>query len=406
MKIAYVTAMFPFAPVEAFFEPEVRSLSKLADVYVIPTRALRPKLAYGALGATPLYLGLFDREVLGLALQEFARQPWRVARVLADVAFGTSAPRARIVNLIVFPKALALAAKVRQLGIEHIHANWLTSTATAAYVASKLTGVPFSMSGHQHDIFFDNLLAAKVARAQFTRVISARNCGHLRERLPIELAARCSVVHLGVEVPAAIVEPPQREPRILCSARLCSWKGHRYLIDALAILRDRGLAFTCDLAGDGELRAEVASQIARCGLGDRVRMLGNVPHDELISALARGEYDLVTLASTEDEDEHEGIPVALMEAMAAGVPVVATRTGSIDELVVAGSGVLVAQRDAQALANALAALLADPTERRRLGLAGRQRVIDGFETSETTRRLAGLIGIRPSVAAHVPREVA
>jgi glycosyltransferase involved in cell wall biosynthesis len=405
VKLAYLTTEFPFAPVEAFFEPEVRSLSKLAQVFVIPSRATHATVCYHDLGATPVYLGLLDDTVLRLALREFALNPGRVARALVEVLFGKSALRAHVVNLLLFPKALALAAEVRRLGIEHIHANWLTSTATVGYVASQLTGVPFSMSGHQHDIFFDNLLRPKIARAQFTRIISARNCRHLQERLPDELAARCSVVHLGVEVPASIVEPPEREPKILCSARLCTWKGHRYLLAALAQLRDRGVAFSCDLAGEGEIRAEVAAGIARHGLRDRVRMLGNVPHDRLTAGLAAGEYDLVALASTEDEDEHEGIPVALMEAMAAGVPVVATRTGSIGELVVDGTGILVPQRDPEGLAEAMALLLANPGERRRVGLAGRQRVVEHFETSETTRRLAGLLGISPAVPARVPIEI-
>ena len=101
-----------------------------------------------------------------------------------------------------------------------------------------------------------------------------------------------------------------------------------------------------------------------------------------------------------------GIPVALMEAMAAGVPPVATRTGSIDELVDTGSGVLVPDRDPQALADALERLVRDGALRRRLGVSARGRIISEFETAETTRRLARLLGIASAERALVPSEVA
>lgn len=391
MKLAYVTARMPFAYAEQFFEPEIDSLAETFDVTVIPTRATRSKDCYPQLRATPHYLGLLDRQILGLAAREFARAPRAVLASLATVAFGRSAFRARAVNLLLFPKALALAAEIRRLGIEHVHVNWMTSSATIAYVASRLTGIPFSITAHQHDIFYDNLVTPKVALAEFVRVISARNCRHLQALLPPALRAKCHVVHLGVVLPNAPLAPGPRGARILCSARMCEWKGHRYLLRALARLRDEGVVFSCDLAGDGEISAAVAKQIAELGLGDVVTMLGNVPHAALVASLERGDYDIVALASTERDGEHEGIPVALMEALAAEVPVVATQTGSIDELVDAGSGILVPQADPVALAAALARLIADPALRSEFGKHGRERVLAGFSTAETTRELSGLL---------------
>jgi glycosyltransferase involved in cell wall biosynthesis len=163
------------------------------------------------------------------------------------------------------------------------------------------------------------------------------------------------------------------------------------LLAALAELRARGIAFTCDFAGGGELRRRVARDIARRKLGDRVRLLGNVPHRELTASLERGDYDLAVLASTERGNEHEGIPVALMEAMAAGLPVVATRTGSIPELVDAASGLLVEQRDPAALAAALEALTEHPERRARMGDFGRGRIVAAFSTVKTTRALEDLL---------------
>jgi glycosyltransferase involved in cell wall biosynthesis len=389
LKLGYVSARFPFAAAEQFFEPEVNSLADTFEVVLIPARATDPRNRYPQLRATPHYLGLFDARVARLALGEVLRAPRAVLAALSLVAFGRCAARARIVNLILFPKALALAAEARRLGIEHLHVNWMTSSATIVLVASRLTGIPFSITAHQHDIFYDNLTIPKVRAAEFVRVISARNCGHLQELLPPDLRAKCVVVHLGVALPRAPAEPPaDRVPRLLCSARMCVWKGHRYLLAALARLRDAGVPFSCDFAGDGEIAADVARQVGALRLGDRVALLGNVPHGDLVRSLEAGAYDIAVLASTERGGEHEGIPVALMEAMAAEIPVVATRTGSIPELVDDGCGLLVPQADPEALADAIATLARDRARRLALGANGRRRVLAGFDTRETTARLS------------------
>jgi colanic acid/amylovoran biosynthesis glycosyltransferase len=401
MKLAYVTALFPFAPAEQFFEPEVRELARRVELLVIPARPGK-RNAYPELGAPALRLALFGPRTLGLALREFGRAPRAVLEVFGAVAFGRNSLQARAVNLAVFPKALAVAHEIRRLGIEHVHAAWLTTPATIAYVAARLNGIPFSITAHQHDIFAGNLTAEKIRRARFTRAISQRNCAHLRERLALPLRARCTVGHLGVELPPETGDAPARAPRLLCAARLCAWKGHRYLLAALAQLRDRGLSFSCDLAGGGELHAAVAREIQRLHLGEHVRLLGNVPHARLTASLARGDYDLFALASTERPGEHEGIPVAAMEAMAAGVPVVATRTGSLDELVDDANGALVAQRDPLALADALERYLRDAGLRRAAGVRARARIAAEFESGATTQRLLDLLGDPAPAPAYAP----
>jgi glycosyltransferase involved in cell wall biosynthesis len=402
MKLAYVTSLFPFAPEEQFFEPEIRALAREVDVLVVPVRPPSRTSAYPDLGVASLHLPLFSAKVARLALREFARSPRAALAALREVAFGKSSLRSRAVNLMTFPKALAVAREARRLGVDHLHAAWLTTPATLAYVVWRLTGITYSISAHSHDIFAKNLVAEKVRTARFTRVISERNCRRMRRKLPPALAARCVVGHLGVDLPAAPGVAPARQPRIVCIARLHPVKGHVHLLEALRLLRERGYAFTCDLAGDGELRDSLIEMVERLGLTGRVRFLGNVPHAELTAALAKGAYDVAVLASLERPGEREGIPVALMEAMAAGLPVVATRTGSLDELVVPGTGVLVEQADPAALAAGLEPYLVDAAERRAAGERGRAFVRAEFEASETTRRLLQLAGLGPAVPAAVP----
>jgi colanic acid/amylovoran biosynthesis glycosyltransferase len=392
MKLAYLATTFPFGITETFFRPEVKSLSTYADVTLFATRPTQATSQYDDLGVDAHPRAVFDRDVARLALGEFARNPLGVLGCLATLSFASYRLDAKIKNLVLFPKALAFAADIRRLEIDHIHVQWITTPSTLAYIAARLTGKPWSITAHQHDIFAGNLLEKKVRSAAFTRVISQRNCHHLQEQLTPVAAGRCTVVHLGIDLPEEPISPPERtQIKLLSAARLVHWKGHRYLIEAFALLRQRGVEFTCDFAGVGELHDTIVEQIARAGLGDRVRMLGNFPHATMMRALAAGDYDASILASTETPGEHEGIPVAMMEAMGAGLPVVATRTGSTDELIDATCGILVEQRNPTQLADAIERLAGDRPLRLQLGTVGRMRVQNDFSTAATTRLLASLI---------------
>ncbi|HEY0613138.1 MAG TPA: glycosyltransferase [Candidatus Elarobacter sp.] len=393
MKLAYVTALFPFAYSEQFFEEEVRSLSRTIEVVVVPARPRTAESVYADVGGA-LRLPVLSARVLGLAAREAARAPLRALGTLAHLLFARDASlRSRLVNLVLFPKALAVARELRRAGVDHVHGAWFTTPATIAWVVWRMTGIPFSSTAHQHDVFARNLVETKTREGRFVRVISARNADHLRDQLPAGLRERVVVGHLGVALPeAAPVPEPRAVPKILCAARMCLWKGHRYLLGALALLRDRGIAFSCDLAGDGEIRAEVVADVARLKLGDRVRMLGNVPHATLVAQVNAGAYDLLALASTERTfGEHEGIPVAVMEAMAAALPVVVTRTGSLPELVEPEFGAIVEQQDPEALAAALEPLLRDREARIAAGRLGRERIRAEFETGASARALLGWI---------------
>ena len=393
MKIAYLTSHFPYGSGEQFFEPEVHTLSQLGQqLLIVPTRPRgrgdTPKHVYFPV----LRLGAFDPRTFSLAIAEIASNPSRVWRALRIVLASKYRTSTKCKNIVLFPKALAVARELRREGVEHIHAQWLSTPSTIGYVASIVTGIPWSCTAHRFDIFQDNLLAQKVASARFVRAISSRNRQFIIERAPVA-ASRCKVVHLGVTVPSRTRGPANnRIPRILCAANMVPVKGHECLVRALALLRDRGVAFECDFAGSGPLRATIASQIARLRLNGLIRLRGTVGHDRLMAELAAGKYDVFVLASTEDRTEFEGIPVSLMEAMAAGLPCVATRTGSIPELIEDGvSSRLVDQSDEAGLADAIAQYALNPELRNEVGRRARERVMQYFDTRQTTKELCDLI---------------
>lgn len=206
--------------------------------------------------------------------------------------------------------------------------------------------------------------------------------------------ARRIVVHrMGVDcrrfVPGA---PPARRStvRLVTVARLVEKKGIADALRALATLRRGGVNTELSVAGDGPLRRPLEAMARELGLGQGVRWLGAVGHGELPALLAESDVFLGPSRTADDGDE-EGIPVAIMEAMASGLPVVATTHSAIPELVENGrSGWLVPERDPDALAARLAQLAGDPDARAAMGRAGRARVLAEFDARHLTDRLLGL----------------
>lgn len=302
--------------------------------------------------------------------------------------------------LVYWGKAVAIADGVERDGIEHVHAHFATHAAMAAYVVRRLTGVEFSFTVHAHDIFCHRaMLAQKVAAARQVVAISAYN----RERIAAMLRpeergralAKIEVVHCGVELRPAPGAPSQRGGaaadaagmRLLAIGSLQPYKGHRHLLAACALLRQRGVAFRCHILGGGGLEPALRRQLRALDLGASVRLLGPGDEAEVQEALAWAEVFVMPSVVVARTGQMEGIPVALMEAMAAGLAPVASRLSGIPELIEDGvNGLLVPPADAPALAAAVVGLQ-DGERRQRLGRAARQTIERRFEIGGSVERL-------------------
>jgi colanic acid/amylovoran biosynthesis glycosyltransferase len=401
VRLCIVSAKYPFGHKEPFLDTELRALAPAFErIDVFPTSPQSRRRGFEAVPAEVVTLPFAGPATLRLAARALLRRPRAALGALGAILAEPYPLRGKLKNLAVVPKGLALAELARARGIEHLHAYWLSTPATVAWLASRLSGIPFSATTHRWDLYENNLAARKLRDAAFVRTISERGRADLL-RLTGGDAAKVHVVRLGVALP-----PARRDAgglaagagplRILCAARLVPVKDHATLIDALARLRAEGVPFTCTLAGEGELRGKLERRAAAAGLAEAVRFAGVVPHEELLAALERGEYDVSVISSLERPGGlMEGVPVALIEAMAAGAVVVATDSGSVGELVDAGTGVLVPHSDPGALAAALARVARDPALRARLRAAARARVERDFDGVRTAGRLRALIaGVR------------
>jgi glycosyltransferase involved in cell wall biosynthesis len=338
---------------------------------------------------------LFSRSVLDAQIYWLLRRPRAYLRAWWHAVRGNlESPKFLSRALVVVPKAAYAARRMVDLDVDHLHAHYATHPALLAYVVHLLTGIPYSFTVHAHDLYVERpMLGEKVAAASFVVAISEFNRRMLIDLYGATAEERVIVVHCGID-PALFRPRERREPgelfTIACVASLAGYKGQRYLIDACDVLHQRGVPFQCLLVGEGEDRPHLEAQIRRLGLTDRVRLLGAQPRHKVSELLQQ--VDALALPSVVmPNGKMEGIPMALMEALAAEIPVVATAISGIPELVRDGeTGLLVPERDAAALAEALLRLYTDRDLGRRLASAGRQLVLREFNLEHSVAQLRTL----------------
>jgi len=371
-RIVFLPALHPDDPGEEFFKAEIEAIRARRPVLVVP---LRPQARREEPGLVAT--GLLSRVVLAACLRSLRRAPLRTARAAA-FALDPRRPLKSLRQLLVVPKAVWIASLVRNGDV--VVAGWLTTTATAAGVIGRLTGVPWIAMAHRRDILEAASVARKVREAASVRAISEASRRSLVERLgPV---ASIQVVHLGIAMPDELA-PPAPRTHILAIGHLIPLKNHETLVRALA--HPDAATARLTIAGGGPGGTSLRGLADELGVGDRLVIEGHVPHEELLGRMAAGEWGLVTSASTT-----EGIPVSLMEALGLGLPVVASDVGGVAELVAPAGGELVPDpddHDAFALAwSRIGAAWADPDARR-----ARRFVEEQFSVAAVIEQLLGLV---------------
>jgi glycosyltransferase involved in cell wall biosynthesis len=186
--------------------------------------------------------------------------------------------------------------------------------------------------------------------------------------------------------------PTGASPLVLSIGRLVEKKGFGDLLDALRLVKDRGVGFRCVVYGDGPLREELIDAVTRLGLAGDVTFAGARTQRELVDALAAADLFALTPCVTDDGDR-DGVATVLLEAMACGLPVVSTAAGGIPEVVIHDqTGLLAEPHDVPAIAEHLAALLADTPRRLRLGSRARHEMVANFDREANVRQLARALG--------------
>jgi glycosyltransferase involved in cell wall biosynthesis len=394
-RVVYVLRAFP-EPSETFIRDEIRALRGLGvPVSILAgSKSKTPAADWTAEDGAATAVTFFTHRGLmrparwarwvvngcrlGIAAQRdlIRTAPWRLFRISA-----------------LQQRAAALASELPS-DAAVLHAHFANDAAVLARYISRLSGIPYRVTAHAYDIYQDPLLLVPNLReASRILTISEANRRYLADLLGGQpgSAPRIELVRCGIDLERFAYRdprPPGTPARLFCAARLVPKKGHAVLLEALARLRRDGLQAELTLAGDGPEERRLRARASQADLDGAVTFQGTIPHDEVRAGMLRAEA--VVLASRVAADgDRDGIPVALMEAMALGVPVVSTAVSGIPELVTDGAGRLVPADAPEALAEAIRATLAAPQASRvSQARAGRARVEAEFDLRRNAGRLA------------------
>ena len=404
MKLAYLVNTYPRAS-QTFIRREIQALERQGlAVHRFAMRSDRAALVDAAdlaEDARTEHVLKMGAARLGLsALGWMPRHPRQAAAALrlalecgARGASGVAGTGGRLRHLIYLAEAAHIARRCADLGITHLHAHFGTNSATVAMLAHALGGPRFSFTVHgpeEFDAPQAHSLGAKTARAAFTVAISSYGRSQLCRWAALADWPRLKVVHCGIE-PAGFGAPapmPEGGPHLVAIGRLAEQKGFSLLVEAVALAVDDLPGLRLTILGDGPLRPELEEAIAAKGLEGVVWLAGWADEAGVRAALA-GAQALILPSFA------EGLPVVVMEAMAAGRPVIATAIAGVPELVREGrEGWLVPAGDAGALAEAIRCLSATPAERlAEMGAEARMRVLARHDIEKEAARLAVLFAM-------------
>ncbi len=400
-RVAFVLKGYPRLS-ETFIAQEIAALEERGlDILIVSLRYPTDRKTHpvhGRIRAARLYLPEY--------LYEAPLRLWRGWRASRRLAGYRAARRAWLADLRRDPtpnrvrrfgQALVLAAELPG-DIRHLHAHFLHTPASVARYAAILRGLPWSVSAHAKDIWTipDWEIEEKLAAAEWAVTCTAAGRRRLGDK-----AALCYHGLALDRLPPAPARPPGPDGsdaaapvRLLSVGRAVAKKGYDDLLAALALLPP-GLNWRLVHIGGGALAGRLKRQAARLGLAERIEWRGPLAQPEVFAAYR--EADLFVLAAKVARDgDRDGLPNVLIEAQSQGLACLATDLSGIPELIVDGeTGVLVPPGEPAALARALAALIADPARRARLGRAGEARVRREFDMAAGIDMLAARFGLAP-----------
>ena len=401
--VSYVIRTFPKLS-ESFVLREVLALHEAGvplEVWsLVPSEsetALVPGAApvLGLIRTPPAGKGGMIR-MLGDLVERFLRRPGATLRTVwwaLEWTLRERDPR----TLAALPYAAHLA---RHASAPHLHAHFANTPATTAVLAARLSGRTASYTAHARDLWVVTsaaFLRAKTRRCAFAAGETTYAADLIRERAGWAVPAHTVTNIVPPPAPESLEGP--RDPRlIVVTARLVEKKGLDLLLRAAGAVRGGVPGARIEIIGDGPERAALEALAVELGVADIVTFRGALPYDEVRSTLARASIFALPAREAADGDT-DGLPVAILEAMAHRLAVVSTPIAGIPEAIVDGqTGRLVPPEDVGALTDALQALLVDDAERARLGAAAAAYVARRHSGPANARQLAELFGAPLPVA--------
>ncbi len=310
-------------------------------------------------------------------------------------------------SLSMIPYALVLAESFQRDRIGHVHAHWATYPATVAWLVKRWSGIPYSFTAHAYDIhMIQKMLPTKIEEATFVVTCAQANRSFLARLCPTPASDRVYVNYHGTDLERFAPSPAKADDgrfHIVSCGSLEEYKGFHYLLDAVALLAANDIDAVCHLVGDGPQRRVLESKARELGIEGRVEFHGFVDQQVLAGIYGSAHVFAMPSILLGKYGKQDVIPNVLAEAMACGLPVIGTNIAGIPELIQhQRTGLLVPQRDAQALADALSGLYADRDAAARMAQAGREKIQTIWDRDKNLDDLAGFIDLYVPVEAVLP----
>jgi colanic acid/amylovoran biosynthesis glycosyltransferase len=401
VTVGYVVSGYP-AVSHTFITREVQALRRLGvQVRTFSIRATPPTQLLSEedrqeMAVTTAILPIAPPSLARVHLQAFLQRPISYLRTLASaVRLGEPTPRATLWRIFYFAEAIVLWSHCRRSGIRHLHAHFANVASWVSMLAAEFgveDGFTWSFTMHGPTEFANVeafALEQKVIDARFVACISDFCRSQLMRIVSPDawhkiVEVPCGLRFGAVTTSSVVDDGSDRAIHVLCVGRLVPDKGQELLIDAVAGLRDAGHDIHVTLIGDGPDRERLEHRARKLDSSSAIAFTGSLPQLELVTYLARA--DIFCLPSFA-----EGLPVAIMEAMALGVPVISTRIAGIPELIIDGeNGRLISPGRVDLLQAAILELATTPSLRESWGRRGRETVRARHDVDESARLLRAL----------------
>ena len=391
-KILVFVSRFPVLT-ETFIE---RELSKLVERNIVDLIVVALRRGDGSVSENLKDKVFYKRE--GLAdipgfLVYFFRNFSKVPALFRELEGGF------LKKTFVLLKSIGYAKYFSSFQPDLILAHFMSRQTTIALIASKVTGIPFAISAHARDVTVSSEnVSQKIKNAKFVTVCNKNAFDYLMKLVggnPGNIFLSPHGIDFNKINPNVVggVEKPNKT-LILSVGRLAEKKGLKYLIEASKMLKDRGLEHLVYIIGPGLLYGKLMEEVKGLGLEDYVKILGEgkgLSQEETLKYFKSADTFVFPSIQTEEGDV-DGVANVLLEAAAFKLPIVATDAGSTGEIILdKETGIVVAQKDSKALADALENIIKDGGLGERLGLEVYSKVLENFDLSKNILKLEGLL---------------
>lgn len=399
-KILYITVQAPYGRGEPFLIEEMLSIKDFGySLLIVPVRPPNEifHIKSKKLLSNTIKLPLINISMILKLFIFLFTKPIVFYKLLHSIYKNSPNIKTLCKNLIILPKGIFLSYFIKKQNITHIHAHWSSTPSSFAYIISQINKIEWSFTAHSGAILRNNMLKEKVRTAKFVRVISKNRYNDILNIVGENYKHKIFISHLGVNVPKnRLIKKDLSNPIILASiGSLYNLKGHKYLIKACYLLKKQNINFNCLIIGKGQDESNLVKMVNNFKLQNNISFLGELPHENVLEMMLKKEINIlihpsIIVKSKNGEVREEGIPVSLIEAMGNCIPVIATDTGSIPELV-RGNGLLVPEKDSLAIVDSVKYIYYNYKNMRKVINRAYNIVLNDFNIKKSTKNLIKLI---------------